>query len=131
MVVGGVLYASEFNLIFSISFQPSPLYISITIPILFQFSVLFKTNSKPALTEGLEIDQYIWAILNTLGSTPIEEVIIDSDANWKSVQGINTTNIKVIIFQVSMGCGCVDFTVKCRQALLHNNNESMDRYESI
>lgn len=79
-----------------ITIQPSPSCISITnlqyISILFQF---LKSNSKPALTEGLEIDQYIWAILNTLGSTPIEEVIIDSDANWKSVQGINTTNIKV------------------------------------
>lgn len=51
--------------------------------------------SKPALTEGLEIDQYIWAILNTLGTTPIEEVIIDSDANWKSVHGIGAPNIKV------------------------------------
>lgn len=51
--------------------------------------------SKPALTEGLEIDQYIWAILNTLSSTPIEEVTIDSDANWKSVHGLSAANIKV------------------------------------
>lgn len=51
--------------------------------------------SKPALTEAVEIDQYIWAILNTLSSTSIEEVIIDSDANWKSVQDIGVANIKV------------------------------------
>lgn len=110
MVVGGVLYASEFNLIFSISILPSLSYISITIQNFIPISL--KSNSKPALTEGLEIDQYIWAILNTLGSTPIEEVIIDSDANWKSVQGINTTNIKVrlLIFHIpytlNMGVEC-------------------------
>ncbi|EAA04283.4 AGAP007279-PA [Anopheles gambiae str. PEST] len=46
--------------------------------------------SKPALTEGLEIDQYMWAILNTLNSsnTPngmdTEEVIIDAQANWRA-----------------------------------------------
>lgn len=70
----------------------------------FENKVIYKSNkifcficqcSKPALTEGLEIDQYIWAILNTLGTTQIEEVIIDSDANWKSVHGIGAANIKV------------------------------------
>lgn len=39
--------------------------------------------SKSALIESLEIDQYMWAILNN--STPdTEEVAIDSEANWKS-----------------------------------------------
>lgn len=53
--------------------------------------------SKTTLTEHLEIDQYIWAILNTLGSTPADDVIIDSEANWKSVPVIGTANIKVSI----------------------------------
>jgi hypothetical protein len=47
--------------------------------------------SKPAQLEGLEIDQYMWGILNTLNSSEVEEVTIDSSANWKpakSVQGI-------------------------------------------
>lgn len=43
----------------------------------------FFFNSKSALIESLEIDQYMWAILNN--STPdTEEVAIDSEANWKS-----------------------------------------------
>uniref|UniRef100_A0A6E8VSI4 SP-RING-type domain-containing protein n=1 Tax=Anopheles coluzzii TaxID=1518534 RepID=A0A6E8VSI4_ANOCL len=58
--------------------------------------------SKPALTEGLEIDQYMWAILNTLNSsnTPngmdTEEVIIDAQANWRAVKppgSVNNPNI--------------------------------------
>lgn len=43
--------------------------------------------SKPALTESLEIDQYYWAILNTLGNSDADEVVIDSSANWRAVQG--------------------------------------------
>lgn len=40
-------------------------------------------NSKTALTETLEIDQYMWAILNTLsGNQDVEEVVIDNSANW-------------------------------------------------
>lgn len=48
--------------------------------------------NKPALTEGLEIDQYMWAILNTLNSsnTPngmdTEEVVIDNQANWRAIK---------------------------------------------
>uniref|UniRef100_A0A182P222 SP-RING-type domain-containing protein n=1 Tax=Anopheles epiroticus TaxID=199890 RepID=A0A182P222_9DIPT len=58
--------------------------------------------NKPALTEGLEIDQYMWAILNTLNSsnTPngmdTEEVIIDAQANWRAVKppgSVNNPNI--------------------------------------
>uniref|UniRef100_A0A182WJM6 SP-RING-type domain-containing protein n=1 Tax=Anopheles minimus TaxID=112268 RepID=A0A182WJM6_9DIPT len=58
--------------------------------------------NKPALTEGLEIDQYMWAILNTLNSsnTPngmdTEEVIIDAQANWRAIKppgSLNNPNI--------------------------------------
>ncbi|XP_053690285.1 zinc finger MIZ domain-containing protein 1 isoform X2 [Sabethes cyaneus] len=54
--------------------------------------------NKPALTEGLEIDQYMWAILNTLNSsnTPngmeTEEVVIDSQANWRAIKPANGGN---------------------------------------
>lgn len=47
--------------------------------------------SKPAQLEGLEVDQYIWGILNTLNPSDVDEVTIDSAANWKparSMQGI-------------------------------------------
>lgn len=40
--------------------------------------------NKPVLTESLEIDQYYWAILNTLNKSDIEEVAIDSVANWRA-----------------------------------------------
>lgn len=52
-------------------------------------------HSKPALTEGLEIDQYMWAILNTLTSQQeTEEVMIDAQANWKAIKPINMNGIK-------------------------------------
>lgn len=41
--------------------------------------------SKPALLEGLEIDQYIWGILQALGGAPFEEVSVDTTASWKPV----------------------------------------------
>lgn len=48
------------------------------------------SSSKPALTEGLEIDQYMWAILNTLTSQQeTEEVMVDAQANWKAIKPTN------------------------------------------
>ena len=41
--------------------------------------------SKPALLEGLEIDQYIWGVLTNLANTEFEEVTIDPTASWKPV----------------------------------------------
>jgi zinc finger MIZ domain-containing protein len=43
----------------------------------------------------LEIDQYIWAILNQLVSSNADEVLIDAQANWKAVRPLNTTGVKV------------------------------------
>lgn len=51
-------------------------------------------SSKPAVTEAIEIDQYMWAILNTLSNTDVEEVTIDSSANWKAVRPNTGPNIK-------------------------------------
>ncbi|XP_033149380.1 zinc finger MIZ domain-containing protein 2 [Drosophila busckii] len=42
--------------------------------------------SKSAITDTLEIDQYIWAILNMLSNSDVDEVIIDSSANWRALQ---------------------------------------------
>lgn len=47
---------------------------------------------KPAQLEGLEVDQYMWGILNTLNTAEVEEVTIDSMANWKPAK--NLTGIK-------------------------------------
>ena len=41
--------------------------------------------NKSALLEGLEIDQYIWAILHSLTNTEFEEVTVDHTASWKPV----------------------------------------------
>lgn len=54
-------------------------------------TIPFYFHSKPALTEGLEIDQYMWAILNTIktSGSDIDEVMIDAQANWKSLKPLN------------------------------------------
>jgi hypothetical protein len=65
----------------------------------FRFSFLF-ARSKTALLEGLEIDQYLWGILNTLSSnsssaSDAEEVTIDSAANWRPVnQKLMSASVK-------------------------------------
>lgn len=61
---------------------------------LFKFHFIY--FSKPALTEGLEIDQYMWAIINTLNTqhSDADEVVIDAQANWKIVKPMNTSGIK-------------------------------------
>ncbi|XP_023217100.1 zinc finger MIZ domain-containing protein 1-like isoform X2 [Centruroides sculpturatus] len=41
--------------------------------------------NKPALLEGLEVDQYIWGILTNLSNSDVEEVTIDASASWKPV----------------------------------------------
>lgn len=50
--------------------------------------------NKPAQLEGLEVDQYMWGILNTLNTSDVDEVTIDSGANWKAAKSQNTTGIK-------------------------------------
>lgn len=73
-------------------------------------NIIFQsTNSKPALTEGLEIDQYIWAILNTLASSPTDvDVTIDSEANWKAIGMCPTSGIKVSSMLTLQNSQCED-----------------------
>lgn len=35
--------------------------------------------------EGLEIDQYMWGIINELAKTDVDEVNIEANADWKPV----------------------------------------------
>lgn len=56
--------------------------------------VFVYNRSKPAQLEGLEVDQYMWGILNTLANSDVEEVTIDSAANWKAAKNL-TSGIKV------------------------------------
>ena len=39
----------------------------------------------------------MWGILNTLNSSDVDEVTIDSGANWKATKIANNTGIKVSI----------------------------------
>ncbi|XP_063699763.1 zinc finger MIZ domain-containing protein 1 [Culicoides brevitarsis] len=53
--------------------------------------------NKPALTEGVEIDQYMWGIMNTIKASgaDIDEFTIDSQGNWKSLaKGLSGNGIK-------------------------------------
>ncbi|KAI1293841.1 Zinc finger MIZ domain-containing protein 1 [Halotydeus destructor] len=43
--------------------------------------------NKSALLEGLEVDQYIWGIINNLSNSDVDEVTVDSTASWKPVSG--------------------------------------------
>ena len=47
--------------------------------------IVLLVSSKPALLEGLEIDQYFWAILNNWQRQEIEEVTIDQLARVKPI----------------------------------------------
>lgn len=47
------------------------------------------------MTEGLEIDQYMWAILNTLTTQQeTEEVMVDAQANWRAIKPMSLNGIK-------------------------------------
>ncbi|XP_059388865.1 zinc finger MIZ domain-containing protein 1-like [Carassius carassius] len=50
--------------------------------------------NKPALLEGLEVDQYTWGVLNALQNTEFEEVMIDPSCNWRPVQIKSEPHIK-------------------------------------
>ena len=52
-------------------------------------------RSKPALLEGLEIDQYLWSVIQSLGSSDVDEITIDASASWKPV---SKSSIKVSPF---------------------------------
>ncbi|CAG0920061.1 unnamed protein product [Notodromas monacha] len=43
--------------------------------------------NKPALLEGLEVDQYIWGVLNSLSNSEVDEITIDSSASWRPMSG--------------------------------------------
>ncbi|KPJ18923.1 Zinc finger MIZ domain-containing protein 1 [Papilio machaon] len=50
--------------------------------------------NKPAQLEGLEVDQYMWGILNTLNGSDVDEVTIDNGANWKAAKSVTNSGIK-------------------------------------
>ncbi|XP_065830870.1 zinc finger MIZ domain-containing protein 1-like isoform X2 [Oscarella lobularis] len=41
--------------------------------------------SKPVSLEYIEVDQFIWGILTTIGNNDVDEVMIDPDCHWKPV----------------------------------------------
>ncbi|XP_016326460.1 zinc finger MIZ domain-containing protein 1-like isoform X1 [Sinocyclocheilus anshuiensis] len=50
--------------------------------------------NKAALLEGLEVDQYMWGILNALQNSEFEEVTIDPSCSWRPVQIKSEPHIK-------------------------------------
>lgn len=44
----------------------------------------------------------MWGILNTLNTSDVDEVTIDSGANWKAAKSPNTSGIKVSIYNRSI-----------------------------
>uniref|UniRef100_A0A673GX24 Zinc finger MIZ domain-containing protein 1-like n=1 Tax=Sinocyclocheilus rhinocerous TaxID=307959 RepID=A0A673GX24_9TELE len=50
--------------------------------------------NKAALLEGLEVDQYMWGILNALQNSECEEVTVDPSCSWRSVQIKSEPHIK-------------------------------------
>uniref|UniRef100_A0A672PIP6 Zinc finger MIZ-type containing 1 n=1 Tax=Sinocyclocheilus grahami TaxID=75366 RepID=A0A672PIP6_SINGR len=50
--------------------------------------------NKAALLEGLEVDQYMWGILNALQNSECEEVTIDPSCSWRPVQIKSEPHIK-------------------------------------
>ncbi|XP_064172777.1 zinc finger MIZ domain-containing protein 1-like isoform X2 [Anguilla rostrata] len=49
---------------------------------------------KTALLEGLEVDQYMWGILNALQNSDFEEVTIDPTCSWRPVPMKSEPHIK-------------------------------------
>ncbi|RXN08943.1 zinc finger MIZ domain-containing 1 isoform X5 [Labeo rohita] len=50
--------------------------------------------NKAALLEGLEVDQYMWGILNALQNSEFEEVTIDPSCSWRPVRIKSEPHIK-------------------------------------
>jgi len=42
--------------------------------------------------EGLEVDQYIWGIVQSLSNAPYDDVTIDTAANWKPAAALGVAN---------------------------------------
>lgn len=83
-------FPKKSNLQLAISFETSLMGFIGACLCAYVFELFF---SKPAQLEGLEIDQYMWGILNTLPD--VEEVTIDSAANWKAAKTL-ASGIKVV-----------------------------------
>ncbi|XP_064870376.1 zinc finger MIZ domain-containing protein 1-like, partial [Oncorhynchus nerka] len=49
---------------------------------------------KTALLEGLEVDQYMWGILNAIQNSEFEEVTIDPSCSWRPVAIKSDIHIK-------------------------------------
>uniref|UniRef100_A0A8C7MTZ1 Zinc finger MIZ-type containing 1 n=1 Tax=Oncorhynchus kisutch TaxID=8019 RepID=A0A8C7MTZ1_ONCKI len=50
--------------------------------------------NKTALLEGLEVDQYMWGILNAIQNSEFEEVTIDPSCSWRPVAIKSAIHIK-------------------------------------
>uniref|UniRef100_A0A3Q2Q1G6 Zinc finger, MIZ-type containing 1a n=1 Tax=Fundulus heteroclitus TaxID=8078 RepID=A0A3Q2Q1G6_FUNHE len=70
------------------------------VQVCFRFKEQIKTTGsglvcvKTALLEGLEVDQYMWGILNAIQNSDFEEVTIDPTCSWRPVPIKSEVHIK-------------------------------------
>uniref|UniRef100_H2LYI3 Zinc finger MIZ-type containing 1 n=1 Tax=Oryzias latipes TaxID=8090 RepID=H2LYI3_ORYLA len=62
--------------------------------LLFFLLRFFCSQHKTALLEGLEVDQYMWGILNAIQNSEFEEVTIDPTCSWRPVAVKSEIHIK-------------------------------------
>ena len=103
-------------------------------------SLLRYVCSKNALLEGLEIDQYMWGIINELAKTDVDEVNIEANASWKPVtvakeedsKGEFITVLEVVNICVSDSISyCLSKTCRRPPALISKFCETADLLGSM
>ena len=82
-VCGSALFASKFMLIIPLISSTSSL-IKINVgDNNYTLLLIFILYRKPAPFEGLEIDQYVWSVLQNKQTVEFDEVTIDQNAKFK------------------------------------------------
>ena len=56
--------------------------------------------SKPANLEGLEVDQYIWSILQNQRTSECDEVTIDQHANMKPCITVKVNRLSRLVVNI-------------------------------
>ena len=64
-------------------------------------------DSNPALLEGLEIDQYLWGIIQSISGAACDTVTIDSSANWRPLTSVQASNSNCVLPGPENGIFCI------------------------
>lgn len=82
--------------------------------------------SKPAVFDGLEVDQYLWGMLTSAGPE-VEEVTVDSLANWHPIYSKYKDEGKLEIFLLLMPSTSNTVTPSLPQAIVPCRARSLRR----